>query len=120
MGILIARLLAVLGKFGPWLVSIFGNMNILGWVVAAAVPLAYVAIWLSVLTYGFNALYQWFSGAAPDIFGGSGFPTGAMWLLNQTFPLALMFGATVSLLVFRVSAAALLAVAITASRQLKS
>jgi hypothetical protein len=99
--------------------AVGGAGNILGWTIAIAVPVAYVGLWVSVLTYGFSSLLTWFIGSAPDIFGGSNFPSGAMWLLNQTFPLPLIFGTTVTLLVTRVSAAGLLAVAITASRFLK-
>jgi hypothetical protein len=119
-------LLSMFGRFGTLIVKyargIFntvGTGNLLGWTLAAAVPVAYVAIWVTALTYGFSALIQWFIGAAPDIFGGSSFPSGAMWLLNQTFPLSLMFSTTVSLLVFRVTAAYLVASAVTASRFLK-
>jgi hypothetical protein len=101
------------------LTGVVGSGNILGWSIAAVIPVAYVTIWVSVLTFGFSSVLTWFIASAPDIFGGSSFPSGAMWLLNQTFPLSLMFSTTVSLLVLRASGAALLATAITASRFLK-
>jgi hypothetical protein len=102
------------------LTGVVGSGNLLGWSVAAVIPVAYVGIWVGVLTFAFSSLITWFIGSSPDIFGGSSFPSGAMWLLNQTFPLPLMFSTTVSLLVLRASGAALLATAITASRFLKS
>ncbi len=100
--------------------AVIGAGNVLGWAVAAAIPIAYVALWLSVLHFAFSAALTWFIDSSPDIFGGSSFPSGALWLLNQTLPLSLMFSCAISLVGIELSMAGLVAVAITASRNLKS
>lgn len=120
MPLIIARILASLRALGPWLITLFGNMNLAGWAVAAAVPLAFIAIWLAVLKYvfGFLGTYLTEALATGQIFSVS-IPTGGIYLINAMIPLQLFFTLTVSLLVFQAGAQSLLLVAIAATRALK-
>ncbi len=109
----------LLGKLKNLITPLFANFNWAGWTIAVAVAISFVGLWLEAL----NVSWSYISDAVSTaVSGGSVFgslPAASLWLLQQAFPVQLFFTLTVTYLLFRISAAKLLAIAITASRKLK-
>ena len=114
---MLARILAVLKSIGKGVWSFVSQSNVLGYTVSIGCAIAYVVIWSTVLGLVFDIIGTNLASLSVNVFGG--FPNGAMWLLNQTFPVRLFFQLSVSLIVFRLTIAPLIMTAITATRKLK-
>jgi len=110
-----AALRALLTQLGAILAAL-GLNNLVGWTVGTVVSVSFIAIWITVLNYVFSYLFS--ALVAPSgIFGG--LPAGALWLIQQGFPLQLFCTLAVTALMVRMGAAKLLVIAIAATRYLK-
>lgn len=119
MGALLKALIVAVKNLKNLILAAFGSLNLAGWTVALLVPTAYILLWVGVLTLCFSTISNALAGVQIDIFGSTGIPDMAIWLANQVFPMQLAFTLTVSLLIFRLTAGAMMAVAIAAARKLK-
>src|SRR5690242_19994282 len=111
MGRFLPLLLKALQGIWKALAITLGTTNATGWAVTVAVAVAFFVVWAAVLHYVNTFLSTYLSSLTVDIFG-VGLPGGAVWLINQAFPLQLFFDLTVTLLVFRLTAGKLLMLAI--------
>src|ERR1700690_2096865 len=115
MGAIIGALRSIGLAIGSYFAAV-GMNNAVGWTISTVVTVSFIALWVGVL----NFVFSFIMGAITSpgtIF--SGFPSGAVWLINQAFPLQLFFTLSVTYLIVRLSAAKLMVIAIAASRYLK-
>lgn len=117
MPALFTALWSFLQRAGAWLTASIAA-NGLSWIVGAAVSAAYVLLWVGVWDSFYSYLNDRLAVASSvDVLGSV--PSGILWLLNQTFPLRLMFDLSLSLLMFRFTSAYAVLAAVSATRQFK-
>jgi hypothetical protein len=107
----------ILAKIWAAVSSLLTATNVIGFGVTVASTLAIAGIWLGALGLAYDAISAQLASLSINVFGG--FPDGAMWLLNQTFPVRLFFQCTVGLIMFNLTSAPVITTALMATRKLK-